>query len=126
MPVCRRGQSFRKSELPSSSHARTDSCFRSIIDDFGTRSWMPARPEHLDYANAQVLLIGEDLDGSAALEQGEQQKGDGADNTTGEEIYKLEDEDEKRIEHLHGNDSVFDDLGISHKEYSSVPTTWVS
>lgn len=58
-----------------------------------------------------------------------------------EEIEKLEHEDELRVEHLHGtllgslpdamfanqlpgDDSVYDDLKISKKEYPQVATTW--
>jgi hypothetical protein len=71
--------------------------------------------------------------------------------TPQEELEKLEHEDELRVKHLHGmslprseqsemfsggrmgfvliymitgNDSVFDDLQISKKEYPEVPTTW--
>jgi hypothetical protein len=44
--------------------------------------------------------------------------------TPQEEIEKLEHEDELRVEHLKGDDTVFADLGLSHSEYPSVPTTW--
>ncbi|KAH0164285.1 hypothetical protein KCU67_g5218, partial [Aureobasidium melanogenum] len=97
---------------------------QDVIDAFHGRSWMPAQPKHLDYANAQLLMIGESLDDSHALEAtSNDQKSDNKE-TPQEEIEKLEHEDELRVEHLKGDDTVFADLGLSHKEYPSVPTTW--
>ncbi|KAH0267165.1 hypothetical protein KCU91_g10279, partial [Aureobasidium melanogenum] len=97
---------------------------QDVIDAFHGRSWMPAQSKHLDYANAQLLMIGESLDDSHALEAtSNDQKSDNKE-TPQEEIEKLEHEDELRVEHLKGDDTVFADLGLSHKEYPSVPTTW--
>ncbi|KAH0142077.1 hypothetical protein KCU67_g14206, partial [Aureobasidium melanogenum] len=80
--------------------------------------------KHLDYANAQLLMIGESLDDSHALEAtSNDQKSDNKE-TPQEEIEKLEHEDELRVQHLKGDDTVFADLGLSHKQYPSVPTTW--
>lgn len=94
------------------------------MDDFRGRGWMPAEPKHLDYANAQILLIGEGTDSSHALEATAKDEKSDEKETPQEEIEKLEHEDELRVEHLKGDDTVFDDLGLSHKEYPSVPTTW--
>lgn len=97
---------------------------QEFIDEFRGRSWMPAEPKHLDYPNAQVLLIGESFDSSHALDAtAKDQKSDDKE-TPQEELEKLEGEDELRVEHLKGDDSVFEDLQISHKDYPSVPTTW--
>ncbi|KAI5210046.1 hypothetical protein E4T39_00473 [Aureobasidium subglaciale] len=97
---------------------------KDIIDDFRGRSWMPAEPKHLDFNNAQLLMIGESLDDSHALEATSKDKNSDDKETPQEEIEKLEHEDELRVEHLKGDDTVFADLGLSHKEYPSVPTTW--
>ncbi|KAL1310860.1 hypothetical protein AAFC00_001092 [Neodothiora populina] len=97
---------------------------QEFIDEFHGRSWMPVEPKHLDYPNAQILLIGESFNSSHALDA--TSKDDKADDksTPAEELQKLEDEDELRVEHLKGDDSIFEDLHISSKEYPSVPTTW--
>lgn len=97
---------------------------KEVIDEFSGRGWMPAQPKHLDYANAQFLLIGESLDDSHALEATSKDQKSDKKETPQEEIEKLEHEDELRVEHLKGDDTVFEDLGLSHKEYPSVPTTW--
>lgn len=44
--------------------------------------------------------------------------------TPTESMEKLEHEDELRVQHLHGDDSVFDDLKMSKKDYPQVLTTW--
>lgn len=95
-----------------------------FIKEFRGRGWMPAEPKHLKYDNAQVLLIGEDLDSSAALDATKQDKEDDSKVTPAQELEALDGENEFRVTNLRGDDSVFEDLGISHKEYSSVPTTW--
>lgn len=99
----------------------------------------------MDYKNAQFLLIGEGLGelGKAVEQQGDDKKNDK--ETPLEEMEKLEHEDEIRVEHLRGmspsiqlsvcvymvlthpatgDDTVFEDLHLSSKEYSGVPTTW--
>ncbi|MCJ1399324.1 hypothetical protein MMC11_002526 [Xylographa trunciseda] len=117
---------------------------QEFIDEFRSLRWMPLQPKFLDYKNCQILLIGsgtEDL--SKATDQ---TKSDAKANedTPLEEMEKLEHEDEIRVEHLKGiflipftgkphgsvnkifagDDSVFEDLGLSSKEYSKIPTTW--
>jgi hypothetical protein len=85
---------------------------------------MPAQPKHLDYANAQVLLIGEDFDSSKNLEPSAKDEKKDNKETPQEELEKLEEEDEHRVHNLRGDDTVFDDLGISSKDYPKVLTTW--
>lgn len=98
---------------------------REIMDEFRGRSWMPVRPEHMDYAGCQVLMIGVgDVDGSAALTATEAEKGDEEKETPGEELEKLEEEDEVRVRGLKGDDAVFSDLGLERDEYPDVATTW--
>jgi hypothetical protein len=76
---------------------------QEIIDDFRGLSWLPVhKSSYLDYTNAQILLIGEgqDMFGSAVEPAPEDKKGDK--DTPQEVLEKLEDEDQLRIEHLHG------------------------
>ncbi|RMZ18635.1 hypothetical protein D0862_00118 [Hortaea werneckii] len=96
---------------------------KDILDEFGSRGWLPTKPQHLDYANACTLLIGE----SSALDALEAKPQDAQDEnkeTPVEEIQKLEHEDEIRIEHMKGDDTVYADLGISKKDYPTVKSTW--
>ncbi|KAK1811329.1 hypothetical protein LTR12_014317 [Friedmanniomyces endolithicus] len=93
---------------------------KELLDEFGSLGWLPARPEHLNYVNAQVLLIGEDFNGEGTNKD----EKDESKETPVEELEKLEHEDELRIQHLKGDDTVYLDLGISAKDYPSVKTTW--
>ena len=96
-----------------------------ILDEFRALRWAPLQPKHLDYANAQFLLIGEA--GGHLGKAVEEQKEDAQDSkkeSPEEEMEKLEHEDEIRIKHLKGDDSVFVDLGLSAGEYPKVQTTW--
>ena len=98
---------------------------KEILDEFGSRGWMPLQPKLLSYENTQFLLIGhkEDaLEKAAQPQEEEDQKEDK--ETPLEEIEKLEGEDEGRVKGLDGNHAVFTDLGLSSKEYPKVQTTW--
>jgi uroporphyrinogen-III synthase len=92
----------------------------------------------LDYEYCQILLIGEKMEAGVEPTTKDQKHDK---KTPLEEIEKLEHEDELRVEHLHGtllgslpdamfanqllgDDSVYDDLKISKKEYPQVATTW--
>lgn len=97
---------------------------KEFIEEFAGRGWMPAEPKHLDYANAQMLLIGEDFESSSNLEPTEKDAKSEEKETPLEELEKLEEEDEHRVEALKGDDTIFADLGISSKEYPKVMTTW--
>jgi hypothetical protein len=97
---------------------------QEFFDEFRGRGWMPAQPKHLDYANAQVLLIGEDFDSSNNLEPAVKDEKKDNKETPQEELEKLEEEDEHRVHNLRGDDTVFADLGISSKDYPKVLTTW--
>lgn len=76
-----------------------------FIEEFGGRGWMPAEPKHLDYANAQILMIGEDFEGSNNLEPNPKDEKNDSKELPEEELKKLESEDEQRIEHLKGKSS---------------------
>ncbi|KAF2687889.1 tetrapyrrole biosynthesis, uroporphyrinogen III synthase [Lentithecium fluviatile CBS 122367] len=94
---------------------------KEIVEEFRGLAWSEVKPKYLDYPNAQFLLIGEKLDHAAEPTTKDKKHGREAPK---EELEKLEHEDELRVEHLQGDDSVFDDLKISKKDYPKVPTTW--
>ncbi|KAF1835043.1 tetrapyrrole biosynthesis, uroporphyrinogen III synthase [Decorospora gaudefroyi] len=94
---------------------------KEIIDEFRGLAWVEVKPKYLDYEYCQILLIGENTEKAVEPTQKDQKHDK---ETPKEEIEKLEHEDELRVEHLHGDDSVYDDLKISKKEYPQVPTTW--
>lgn len=63
---------------------------------------MPVQPKHLDYENAQILLIGHKdhgLDKASVPQKEDQQENK---DEPKEEMEKLEHEDEIRVEHLKG------------------------
>ncbi|KAF2218289.1 hypothetical protein BDZ85DRAFT_299655 [Elsinoe ampelina] len=97
---------------------------KEFIEEFNNRSWMPVAPKHLDYPNAQMLMIGEDFESGHALEQTKKDENDDKKESPEEELEKLEHEDQIRINNLKGDDTIFDDLGISKKDYPDVATTW--
>ncbi|KAH7363679.1 hypothetical protein BKA66DRAFT_611826 [Pyrenochaeta sp. MPI-SDFR-AT-0127] len=94
---------------------------KEIIEEFRNLAWSEVKPKYLDYPYCQILLIGENID-KAVEPTKKDQKNDK--ETPQEELEKLEHEDELRVQHLNGDDSVYDDLKISKDEYPSVPTTW--
>ena len=75
---------------------------KEIMEEFRGRGWMPLHPKHLDYENAQVLLIGEDFESSTNLEPAPKDGKNDDKETPQEELQKLEDEDEHRVENLKG------------------------
>ncbi|KAL9587644.1 MAG: hypothetical protein Q9212_000098 [Teloschistes hypoglaucus] len=97
---------------------------KDILDEFRGRGWMPLNPKLLDYENTQFLIIGHKDDAleKATVPQAEDVKQDKEEPK--EEMEKLEHEDELRVEHLKGDDTVFEDLGLSSKEYPKLQTTW--
>jgi len=98
---------------------------KEILEEFKGRRWMPIqKSNYLDYPNAQILLIGESGDKfDGALEPTDEDKQNSME-TPKEELEKLEDEDQIRVEHLDDDNSVFHDLHINKKEYPEVLTTW--
>jgi uroporphyrinogen-III synthase len=84
-----------------SKYLLTDS---RIIEEFRGLAWTEVKPNYLDYANAQILLIGHSNNselGKAVEPTSKNQKNDDKE-TPLEEIEKLEHEDELRVQHLHG------------------------
>ncbi|KAL9048663.1 MAG: hypothetical protein Q9162_007610 [Coniocarpon cinnabarinum] len=88
-----------------------------MLKEFNGLRWMATEPRFIDYANAQFLLIGEGRDelGKATEPTARDQKHEK--ETPEEEVLKLEDEDSHRTGQLHGEDTVFDDLGVSAKDF---------
>lgn len=86
---------------------------------------MPTKPEHLDYANAQVLLIGESSGIEKAVEPKKKDVKQGNDDPE-TVLQEIEDEDIKRMEHLSGDDSasIFADLQARAKDYPQLQTTF--
>ncbi|KAK1984755.1 hypothetical protein LZ30DRAFT_779597 [Colletotrichum cereale] len=96
-----------------------------IKDQFRDLRWMPTKPEHLDYVNSQVLMIGESSGIEKAVEPKQKDVKAGKDNPE-EVLQEIEDEDTKRMEHLSGDDSasIFADLQASAKDYPQLQTTF--
>ncbi|KAF9892948.1 hypothetical protein FE257_000540 [Aspergillus nanangensis] len=96
----------------------------SIREKFGDYRWIPLEPEFLDYPNAQFLMIGgahQDLGKAAVGDAGDKRP---EEHQPGEELEKLEQENEERVDNLRGDDAVYEDLGYHAKQHPQVPTTW--
>ncbi|EAS28955.3 uncharacterized protein CIMG_07701 [Coccidioides immitis RS] len=95
---------------------------QEILDGFRDLRWVPLEPKFINYPNAQFLMIGE--------ARGELGKGGMTENKpsekveAGEELEQLEHENEVRASPLRDDHAVFEDLGMSSKQFSSMPTTW--
>jgi len=98
---------------------------KEIIDEFRALRWLPTKPEHLNYANAQILLIGESQGLEKALEPQEEDQKEGKEEPE-EALEHLEEEDLKRMRDLPGDQSasVFADLTIRASDYPKLQTTF--
>lgn len=76
----------------------------SLQTEFGSRSWLPTRVEHLGYDGCSLLFIGKQPDKLGDLDK------DGV-------LEKLGEQDESRESLKH----IFEDLGISLKTHESKP-----
>ncbi|KAL8695396.1 MAG: hypothetical protein Q9218_000155 [Villophora microphyllina] len=117
---------------------------KEILDEFRGRGWMPLTPKLLDYENTQFLIIGHNegaLDKATVPQPDDEKENKEAPK---EELEKLEHEDDLRVEHLKGkycfrpsqarsrkltlfgsgDDTVFEDLGLSSQDYPKLQTTW--
>lgn len=79
----------------------TDAMTR-IREKFADYRWVPLEPVFINYSNAQILMIGEAQDelGKAAIAEPDGKKEN--QEQPGEELEKLEHENEERIEALQG------------------------
>jgi hypothetical protein len=84
------------------------------MDEFGKRRWAPLQPKHLNYKNAEVLLIGEN-----DIPRREEAHKDAV-----HELEDLEEEDIKRVDHLGGDDAVFADLELDRQEFEGIASNW--
>ncbi|KXH37290.1 hypothetical protein CNYM01_01303 [Colletotrichum nymphaeae SA-01] len=96
----------------------------SIKDDFRDLRWTNTKPEHLDYPYAQFLFIGQS-EFSNAVEPKSKDVKAGKENPE-DVLEEIADEDEKRMEHLSGDDSasIFADLQARAKDYPKLQTTF--
>ncbi|OLN81292.1 hypothetical protein CCHL11_10008 [Colletotrichum chlorophyti] len=96
-----------------------------IKGEFGDLRWSPSKPEHLDYANAQILLIGESSGIEKAVEPRKSDVKEGKEEPK-KVLEEIEDEDTKRMQHLAGDDSasIFADLQARAKDYPKLQTTF--
>lgn len=74
---------------------------KEILEEFCGLRWTPTQPKHLEFANAQILMIGEShgIDNATKIQPEDEKKDK---DTPLEEIEKLEGEDEIRVRHLNG------------------------
>ncbi|KAM0273985.1 hypothetical protein ACHAQH_008077 [Verticillium albo-atrum] len=98
---------------------------KEIQEEFQGRRWLPSKPAHFDYPNAQILLIGESSGVEKALEPQKKDQKNGKEEP--EEVLKdLGDDDVDRMKHLGGSDSeaIFKDLQASADDYPKLMTTF--
>ncbi len=96
-----------------------------IQKEFRSLRWIPTQPKHLDYVNAQFLMIGESSGTEKALEPQKEDQKKGVEEPE-EELEKLEEEDAKRMKGLSEDESssIFADLQVHAKEYPKLQTTF--
>ncbi|ROT41904.1 hypothetical protein SODALDRAFT_286833 [Sodiomyces alkalinus F11] len=97
---------------------------QGIMDEFAKKRWIPSKPAHFDFVNAQLLLVGE----HGVEKATEPQKDDEADGKEEpkEVLEEFEDEDVKRMEGLGADISkaIFADLKARAEEYPKLKTTF--
>lgn len=96
-----------------------------LLEEFRSLRWVPTQPKHLDYANAQFLLVGESSRTERALEPQEEDEKEGKVEPA-EEMEELEEEDTKRMKGLSKDDSgrIFADLQADAGDYPKLQTTF--
>lgn len=96
-----------------------------ILEEFRSLRWVATQPKHLDYVNAQFLLVGESSGTEKALEPQKEDQEEGKAEPA-EELEKLEEEDEKRMKGLADNDAarIYADLQARAEKYPKLQTTF--
>ncbi|CEI70217.1 hypothetical protein FVEN_g1257 [Fusarium venenatum] len=98
---------------------------KEIIDEFRSLRWLPSKPAHFDYVNAQILLIGESEGIEKAVEPQKKDQKDGKEEPE-TVLEHLEDDDVKRMKHLADDQSaaIYADLHVHAKDYPKLQTTF--
>ncbi|KAF5967792.1 hypothetical protein FCOIX_11706 [Fusarium coicis] len=98
---------------------------KEIIDEFRSLRWLPSKPSHFDYPNAQILLIGESDGIEKAVEPQKKDQKDGKEEPE-TVLEHLEDDDVKRMKHLADDQSaaIYADLHVQAKDYPKMQTTF--
>ncbi|VUC32581.1 unnamed protein product [Clonostachys rosea] len=106
--------------LPESPEFPTE-----VIDEFRSLRWLPSKPIHLDYPNAQLLLVGESSGVEKALEPQEKDETNSAENPE-EFVESLAEEDFQRMRHLsgHQSESIYADLQARAEGYPQLKTAF--
>jgi hypothetical protein len=96
------------------------------MEEFRDLRWTPTEPRHLDFPNAQFLLIGESGGLEKAVDSSNtgKRKRDKEETEPEEEMRKLEEEDKTRTKELGGKDAIFADLKLQAKDYPKLKTTF--
>ncbi|KAL7938590.1 hypothetical protein V8C35DRAFT_288557 [Trichoderma chlorosporum] len=98
---------------------------KKILEEFRDLRWIPSRPHHLDYNNAQILLIGESSGIKKALELQEADAKAHKEEPL-EEMEELEEQDLKRMNQLSkdGSAAIYADLRAHAEDYPKLQTTF--
>ncbi|KKK16698.1 hypothetical protein ARAM_004014 [Aspergillus rambellii] len=95
-----------------------------MLEKFRDLRWIPMEPELIDYPNAQFLMIGSTSGGLAKVALAEPGETRPEEEEPQEEVIKMEEENEDRIETLGGDHAIYEDLGIHAQKYPKLTTTW--
>ncbi|KAK3298734.1 uncharacterized protein B0H64DRAFT_81636 [Chaetomium fimeti] len=120
--------STKNSEFPGPASARLPEAPKfpkELLEEFRSLRWVPTQPKHLDYANAQFLLVGESSGTEKALAPQEEDEKEGKVEPA-EEMEELEEEDTERMKGLSKDDSgrIFADLQADAGDYPKLQTTF--
>ncbi|KAJ4125397.1 hypothetical protein NW768_009014 [Fusarium equiseti] len=98
---------------------------KEIIDEFRSLRWLPSKPAHFDYPNAQILFIGESEGIEKAVEPQKKDEKDGKEEPE-KVLEHLEEDDVKRMKHLADDQSaaIYADLHVQAKDYPKLQTTF--
>ncbi|KAL6875089.1 hypothetical protein J3F83DRAFT_729836 [Trichoderma novae-zelandiae] len=99
---------------------------KKIHEEFRDLRWIPSRPHHLDYANSQILMIGESSGIGKALGVRDDDDEQANKEEPLEELEELEEQDLKRMQQLSGDDSasIYADLKAHAEDYPKLQTTF--
>lgn len=90
--------------------------------DFKTLRWAPTKPNHLNYSNAQILMIGE----KSGLDKGAESTDDETDKDPKDVLDEMEQQDLNRMRHLSGDqsDAIYADLRASSQSFPKLQTAF--